>query len=282
MRLLAILLVVSAACTDHKKPVCNYATPGADIADIEYRNPQDGQCQSFGTSYPCDPQCGQECPEDTAVGEALPDWGMCGGACESLSEAQCLASTSCHAAYQDNSAAQPTYWGCWELPPSGAITGSCSGLDSQTCSEHTDCVSTYTGPVNSGPDFVPAFETCSAKSTSTICGGSSCATGTECVVTPTMPMTEVCEPAATAGSCDVASCNSPPPGCPTGTQPGVSNGCYTNYCIPTAECMAAACSTLTESQCLARSDCDAVYMGSNCTCDRNGCVCQTETYQLCQ
>ena len=46
-----------------------------------------------------------------------------------------------------------------------------------------------------------------------------------------------------------------------------ANGCYTNYCIPTAECAAPACSTLTsESACTARMDCDTVYTGTNCTC----------------
>ena len=44
-----------------------------------------------------------------------------------------------------------------------------------------------------------------------------------------------------------------------------------------------ACSTLTtESDCLARSDCDAVYTGTDCTCDSKGCVCQTEVYASCE
>ena len=46
---------------------------------------------------------------------------------------------------------------------------------------------------------------------------------------------------------------------------------------------APACSTLTtEAACLMRSDCDAVYVGSDCTCDRSGCTCQTETFASCQ
>src|SRR5438876_11656785 len=94
-----LIIVVLAGCTDHKKPVCNYEQPG--IADVEYRDPQTGQCQSFGSTYPCDPACGQLCPE-TATDVALPDWGTCYGACEGLTETQCLASASCHAAYQDS------------------------------------------------------------------------------------------------------------------------------------------------------------------------------------
>ncbi len=45
----------------------------------------------------------------------------------------------------------------------------------------------------------------------------------------------------------------------------------------------AACSTLTtESDCLARSDCDAVYTGTDCTCDKSGCTCQTEVFSSCK
>lgn len=44
-----------------------------------------------------------------------------------------------------------------------------------------------------------------------------------------------------------------------------------------------ACSTLTtESACVSRSDCDPIYMGSDCTCDKSGCVCKTETFVSCQ
>jgi hypothetical protein len=279
----AWLCVLLAACTTQTKPPPPCGAGGALIADIEYRDPQTGQCQSFG--YPCDPACGQACPETGtgAVGSQQPDWGMCGGACEGLPEAQCLASASCHAAYQDDpSALRPVFWGCWELPPSGARTGSCSGLDAQTCSEHADCASQYTSPVNQPPNFIPSFESCVAEPGTGLCENIDCAG--ECVVTPAMPATPQCQPIATAGTCAAPTCSNPPPGCPTGTTPGVgSNGCFTNYCIPSSECAPAACSTLaTETECKARPDCDAVYMGSNCTCDNNGCVCQTLTYLNCQ
>ncbi len=273
---LAVLLV---ACTDTKKPCVYNAQPG--IADVQYRDPTTGQCESFGTTYPCDPACGQVCPE-TGIG-ARPDWAMCGGACDSLTEAQCLASTSCHAAYQDSPSPTPEFLGCWDLPPSGPVTGSCTNLDAQTCSEHPDCTSLYTSSVNAGSNYVPSFESCNAKPTSSVCAGTTCAAGSECVVTPTAPASPACQSDATAGSCVAATCNSPPPGCPTGTTPGVDgSGCYTNYCIPSNECAPPPCSTLTESQCQARADCDPVYMGTNCTCDKNGCTCQSETFLRCQ
>lgn len=44
-----------------------------------------------------------------------------------------------------------------------------------------------------------------------------------------------------------------------------------------------ACSTLTvEADCVARADCDPIYTGSDCTCDRNGCTCKTEVFASCQ
>jgi len=206
MRTVALLLVVTGCLyTDNPPPPPPCAVAEQAPAQ-ELRDPATGQCESFG--YPCDPACGQQCP---ATGIAEPDWGSCGGACEALTETQCLASSTCHATYQDSPTPQPTYWGCWELPPSGAITGSCDNLDAQTCSEHPDCTSLYTSPVNSGPNFVPAFERCVAK---------------------------VAQPA---------------------------------------------CTTLTtEAACVARTDCDTVYTGSDCTCDSHGCTCQTETFLRCQ
>ena len=234
MRAALCLVLVVAGCTSNPKKVCNDYGAAPPIADVEYRDPTTGQCQSFGNTYPCDPECGQLCPESGGGAESvLPDWGICYGSCSGLSEAQCLASPSCHAAYEDSPTPSPTFSACWDLPSSGAITGACAGLDAQTCSEHTDCVSLMTSPVNSGPGYVEKFESCQNEPGAVkLCGGTTCATGSECVVTPTMPMTEVCEPAATAGTCDAAVCASPPPGCPTGTTPGVANGCYTNYCIP--------------------------------------------------
>jgi hypothetical protein len=49
------------------------------------------------------------------------------------------------------------------------------------------------------------------------------------------------------------------------------------------EAVPAACSTLTtEAACKARTDCDPIYIGMNCTCDPSGCMCATETYDHCQ
>jgi hypothetical protein len=275
-RLVIVVVAAAAGCSDPK--VCNYANAGAAVADLQYRDPQSGQCQSFGT--PCDSACGP-CP--LYAGAAMPDWAPCYGACESLTESQCLASASCHTAYSDDPTPNPVFLGCWELPPSGAITGACDNLDAQTCSEHTDCASLYTGPVNQPANFVPSFEKCMAVPSAT-CAGVNCGAGNLCAVTPAAPTTPMCEPTAIAGACTgTVTCAVAMPACPAGTTAGIANACYTGFCIPTSECAPPPCSTLTtESACVARTDCDTVYMGSNCTCDKNGCTCQTETFLRCQ
>src|SRR5262249_60769396 len=108
----------------------------------------------------CDPRC-SPCPP---TAQPAVDWASCFGPCEGLAEAECVASTSCHAAYQDTGAANPTYWDCFELPPSGAITGACTNLDAQSCSEHVDCVSVYA--VNAG---ATSFERCAAEAMPVAC-----------------------------------------------------------------------------------------------------------------
>lgn len=176
--------------------ICAGPAAGDDIPANSLRNPDTGQCQSI--PYDCEP-CGPCSPP------AQPDWASCQGPCESQTEAQCLASTTCHTAYLDQA-----FWGCFDLPPSGAVTGGgCTALDSQTCSEHPDCVSDYSD------------------------GGSGAANATYTQCAP----------------------NTPPPACSTLTT-------------------AAACS--------ARTDCEPIYDGTQCTCDPSGCMCQDETFDHCQ
>jgi len=85
------------------------------------------------------------------------------------------------------------------------------------------------------------------------------------------------------GTCDDALCDAMPPACPTGTTPGVLNGCYTGYCIPLSACPAQApCPSLTdEASCIGRNDCVPIYVGTDCTCDPNGCTCATQTFARC-
>ena len=279
MRAVAFLLVVAGCLYSDKPPPCQYDYGAPAIAAELYRDPTTGQCQSFG--QPCDPACGQACPAAEALPQ--PDWATCGGPCDGLAEAQCLATPTCHAAYQDSPTPTPTYWGCWGLPPSGPATGACTNLDAQTCSEHPDCTSLYTSPVNSGPNFVESFEKCNPKPDVT-CATIDCGTGNECVIAAGSGAGVECQPIATGGTCGGLSCQQTPPVCPTMTTPGIgADGCYTGYCIPTDECTQPLCSSLTtEAQCTARTDCNPIYNGTNCTCDSHGCTCQTETFARCQ
>jgi hypothetical protein len=107
--------------------ICGYSGGSG----YQLRDPETGQCESIGSG--CDP-CAGGCPAEPAL-----DWATCQGACDTLTESQCLANDTCHAGYLDSA-----FWGCFDLPPSGAMTGGgCTGLDDQTCSEHPDCVSDY-------------------------------------------------------------------------------------------------------------------------------------------
>jgi len=164
-------------------------------------------------------------------------------------------------------------------------TGQCESFGSPCDSSCGPCPG-LTEALPPEPDWGSCNGACAALSETQClaCSAVDCGTGNLCVVTPAAPTTATCEPSATAGTCGNASCDIVPPNCPVGTTPGIAAaGCYTGFCIPTVECAAMACASLaSESACLARSDCDAVYDGMNCTCDKNGCTCQTETYDHCQ
>jgi len=159
---LACLTLLLGACNLYygggDDPCVQNAAPG--VPPQEFRDPSNGQCEAIGYPGGCDSQCGP-CP---VTGIALPDWSACYGACDALPEAACLANATCHAAYiyAGNGQQTPTFWGCWELPPSGALSGgSCAGLDAQTCSEHTDCVSTYDGYL--APGTASTFDHCAPE-----------------------------------------------------------------------------------------------------------------------
>ncbi|MDB4957607.1 MAG: hypothetical protein JWO36_5176 [Myxococcales bacterium] len=264
---------------------------GAGVAQVPaqlQRNPDTGECQAVGGGGGCDTTCGP-CPAVATLSLVPPaDWASCVGNCEALDENTCFATSGCHAAYQLSqlgSEAKPAFIGCWEVAPSGPVQGSCQNLDAHECSRHDNCTSTYWQPQSNGEPT--RFDMCAPEPTAAACAGVLCGAGQECVERTSGNNQSVsieCVAIATAGSCtgDVV-CDIAVGPCPSGTTRGISNGCYTPYCIPNDECTLPACSTLTTvAACSARGDCDPVYDGYNCTCDLSGCVCQTQTFAHCQ
>jgi hypothetical protein len=170
---------------------------------VDLRDPQTGQCQTFGGSA-CNTGCGL-CDNN---GIAVPTWAICMGACEQIKdETQCAATANCHVTRLDG-----TFWGCWEVEPTGPVSGHCATLDAFSCTSMDSCVGLYTNEDKDGT--TPQFVGCTDE-------------------------------------------QAPPP--------------------------PAACDTLTtETACKARTDCEPIYNGSNCTCDPHSCTCQTETFAYCQ
>ncbi|HEY5951712.1 MAG TPA: hypothetical protein VIV40_39730 [Kofleriaceae bacterium] len=128
-------LVTLVGCTGDDDP-CLYdrAGTGAEIAQIQYRDPYTGTCQSFGGGY-CDEQCGP-CP---LTDQAQPDWALCYASCEGLAETACKAQSGCRAVF-----AGAAFYECWGVAQSGPVQGgNCTGLDAQACSRHDDCVAIH-------------------------------------------------------------------------------------------------------------------------------------------
>jgi len=201
-----------------------------------------------GPGYHCEEQC---YPTD---GQNGPTMGWCNPACVP-DEPSCNL-IDCGPGYECvescDVSANDTLWCSAQCVPSGGEPGSCYGQ--VTC----DAI----GPA------------CPAGTTAGIING--CYTG-------------YCIPNADCGPNDPGecygdvTCTSPAPACPSGTTAGIANGCYTGYCIPNNQCSAPACESLSsESACTARMDCSPVYTGTNCTCDANGCTCQSLSFARCE
>ena len=329
MRTALALAFLLAGCQlyfggNHNDDQCDTANDGVKVA--LQRDPTTGQCESTA-----DPDCANVCGPCRGTGTDL-DWATCSGSCTGLDEHACKVTAGCYAAYYTDGG----FWDCWNTAPSGPVEGgSCANLDAHQCSRHDDCSAVYTrSPTTSYvrcEDEVtycladnecgtfgqcdhstcnpcPSCPTCGACPPNTCYGvcvthdpgtcvdntGLGCASASPACPSGTTPgmrdgcYTGYCIPLADCGNvrnpgtCGSATCTTAAPHCPSGTSPGVTNGCWSGYCIPLGDCTVAGCSAIaTESACIARSDCEAVYEGDNCTCDPN-CSCQTLTYAGCQ
>ena len=94
------------------------------------------------------------------------------------------------------------------------------------------------------------------------------------------------------GSCGgTVTCTTAKPTCPSGQVPTITNGCYTGNCEAISACdTAPVCSNINDEQdCLARTDCGAVYTGINCkkadgtACHAGdtGCTCASFVFNSC-
>lgn len=118
--------------------ICAYDGVYADALP-PFRNPETGQCESFGgpPGDPCDP----------TAGSPTPDWAFCGTSCEWLDEAACQDAAGCRAIYVDTCppnapcyAEMLEFAGCWGTAPSGpGPSGTCDGLTAYDCSRRDDC-----------------------------------------------------------------------------------------------------------------------------------------------
>lgn len=179
------------------------------------RNPELLTCESFGGGGPCDPACGP-CPASTQEGTTalapLPSWGFCGSSCEGLGEADCSGRDDCRV------------------------------VKDVRCAIGLDCLTDFLGCFPTDQFVDPAVE-CTAAPDGETCSRNPACTAYHrvdpCPLDGQCPREFVlCMPEGVSpGLCfEEALCDRIPPACPSGTTPGVANGCYTNACIPLELC----------------------------------------------
>ena len=228
--------------------------PCPAIAVAPARNPATGACE-IRDGWSCD-EFGQT-NEPELLGEP---WASCYTGCEQLEGVACQEAVGCQQAYFDADGGYD-YLGeeplaCWAVIQDFAVAGDCQGLDAWSCATRDDCRPVYWPADVAMPEMPPesgmAFSYCAPE------------------ITPDGP--GLCYPPT-----DGYFCTALPPECPTGTAPGAGAGCWTGYCIPLEDCEPApACEGLGENSCLARSDCDALYVAcepnEDCEYDFYGCI----------
>jgi hypothetical protein len=186
--------------------------PGLRLEPVQpQRNPQTLTCQTFSGGG-CNPECGP-CPETDLA--PPPSWGFCFSACEQLDEATCETDETCRV------------------------------IKDATCSIFGDCLTDFLGCVSTDQFQDPSLD-CTTITDADSCSRNPACTAYHvsggCTITQNEPTCEsrfaFCGPEGRgSGNCtEQAACDRLPPNCPSGTTPGVENGCFTDTCIPNEFC----------------------------------------------
>lgn len=162
-----------------------------------------------------------------------------GGACANLSAFACAIDPGCGSVYTQDGSGNTEFSACVPTGTTGCdgitcATGSHCEQDCEELPPSDDC--NALNCVSCGPTCVPDDPTCDLT----------CDPGFECAVlcndgsaTNSVPScSQLCVPTdQDVGSCTGSvTCNMAAPSCPPDTTPGIANGCYTGFCIPTSSC----------------------------------------------
>lgn len=247
-----------------------------------------------GVCLPDQNFCPIECPPGSQCVEVCADCpagGDCTGTCswECIPGGGACAAVDCGPGYQ----CEERCWPCDPLP------------DGTGCPPEPFCepVCVPTGPLTCADVTCAIGEVCELQCSTDpnggmgdcrpVCvpgGGSTCAAidcgpGFHCEETCTVPPCPpgemcpqtcgaTCVPNLDPGVCDgPVACDAIPPTCPSGTTPGIRDGCWTGYCIPLTECGVEpppACEEIADEQaCIATGYCRPLYTGT-CWLDAAG------------
>ncbi|CAN5807604.1 hypothetical protein BH11MYX3_BH11MYX3_45000 [soil metagenome] len=214
---LGLIAVIAPGClfTEHGSggggdDVCVQTDGVPAIAPAPLRDPNDLTCDSFGGG--CNPTCGP-CPEFADLAP-IPSWGVCGSSCDSLGASACASDPSCRTVKDASCTVGPNtcltdFLGCFptDTQPDNSID--CFTADAWNCSRSHQCTAHHSQqpcPLDGQGDCARPFATCTPIDV---------------------------EPGHCTGQ---VICARPPPACPSGSTPGIANGCFTGACIVNAAC----------------------------------------------
>lgn len=191
-------------------------TGGADGIAQDQRNPQNLTCENFSGGGECNPDCGP-CPLAGDLAP-IPTWGVCGSTCEGLDEGLCSTNPSCRVVKDVRCAIDGNcltdFLGCFPTDQQQFPGVDCTTADAQSCSESNACTAFHRNdPCGLADSNVPA----------------------QCTREFAFCMPEGASP----GRCfDFVACDAVGPSCPSGSMPGIINGCFSGACIPQDLCEA--------------------------------------------